>query len=358
MVDLYVSATGSDSNPGSKSSPFKTIQEAAEHAKAGTTVHVAPGTYLGGIHTETDGVTYVSDVKWAARIVPGSADNEHEAWNNLGDHVVIDGFEVDGSQPQGGMPWLYGVLTSGSGSAVRNVKVHDIARDSVAWSAANTGGQGGAGIMADGFNGDADITISGSLVYDIGPNGEHSTLVHGIYIGTRGRVVNNTVHDVVGDGISSWHDATDLTITCNAIRAVHGAGILIGAGNHLHGSGPNDHSLVSNNTITDSLKGIEENGDTGVNNTYRNNTLRGNGTDWSLQTGVRAAMAAEPDPGVANLFGPPALLDPGLPQDGATLMAAPGVDLPGTPRSPLDTVSALVEPPQPGYDLSGGFFMR
>ncbi|WP_431855992.1 DUF1565 domain-containing protein [Azospirillum sp.] len=358
MADLYVSTSGSDSNSGSKSSPFKSIREASEHAESGTTVHVAPGTYQGGIHTETDGVTYVSDVKWGARIVPGSGDNEREAWNNLGDDVVINGFEVDGSRPQGGTPWLYGVLTSGSGSEVRNVKVHDIARDSEAWYAANSGGQGGAGIMADGFNGDTGITVSGSLVYNIGPDGEASTLVHGIYIGTSGRVVNNTVHDVVGDGISSWHDATDLTVTGNTIRAVGGAGILIGAGNHLQGGGPNDHSEVSGNTITDSLKGIEESGDTGSNNTYRGNTLSGNGTDWSLQSGVRAAMAAEPDAGALALFGPPALLDPGLPQEGAALTPLPGVDLTGAPQRPLDAASVLLGSPQPGYDLTGGFFAR
>lgn len=347
MADIYVSTTGSDSNSGSKSSPFKTIQEAAEHARSGTTVHVAPGTYRGGIHTEADGVTYVSDMKWGARIVPGAGDDEREAWNNLGDDVVIDGFEVDGSDPQGGVPWLYGVLTSGSGSEVRNVKVHDIARDSDAWDAANSGGQGGAGIMADGFNGDTDITVADSLVFDIGPDGASSTLVHGIYIGTSGRVQNNTVHDVVGDGISSWHDATDLTITGNTIRAAGGAGILIGAGNHHKGGGPHDNSDVSGNTILDSLKGIEESGDTGGNNTYRGNTLRGNGTDWSLQTSFRAAMALEPD---ADAL---ALPDTGLPPEGAMLAAVPVADALGTPPGVLSDpfgASPL------GYDPTGGFF--
>ena len=357
MANLYVSTSGSDSNSGSKSSPFKTIQEASEHAEAGTTVHVAPGTYEGGIHTEADGVTYVSDVKWGAVIVPGPDDDEREAWNNLGDDVVIDGFEVDGSEPQGGTPWLYGVLTSGSDSEVRNVKVHDIARDSEAWYAANSGGQGGAGIMADGFNGDTDITIADSFVYDIGPDGEDSTLVHGIYIGTSGRVLNNTVHDVVGDGISSWHDATDLTITGNIIDAVRGAGILIGAGNHHQGGGPNDNSEVSGNTITDSLKGIEESGDTGGNNTYRGNTLNGNGTDWSLRTGTRAAMASEPDDGMLNPFGSPAPLDAELPQEGAMPTAVAGANL-GVPVHSFDAVSLLTGSDQQDYDLTGGFFLR
>src|SRR5690606_8628622 len=37
---LYVATTGSDSNPGSQSRPFKTINKAASVAKASTTVHV------------------------------------------------------------------------------------------------------------------------------------------------------------------------------------------------------------------------------------------------------------------------------------------------------------------------------
>lgn len=41
----YVSPTGSDSNPGSQELPWKTIQKAAQVAKAGDTVIVLPGTY-------------------------------------------------------------------------------------------------------------------------------------------------------------------------------------------------------------------------------------------------------------------------------------------------------------------------
>src|SRR5260221_7528713 len=47
-TDLYVSTTGSDSNSGTQSSPFKTILKASQAAQPGTTVHVAAGTYYGG----------------------------------------------------------------------------------------------------------------------------------------------------------------------------------------------------------------------------------------------------------------------------------------------------------------------
>jgi len=54
-TDLYVSTTGSDSNSGTQSSPFKTILAASLAAQAGTTVHVAAGTYYGGFETTASG---------------------------------------------------------------------------------------------------------------------------------------------------------------------------------------------------------------------------------------------------------------------------------------------------------------
>ena len=71
IYNLYVATTGSDSNPGTATKPFKTISRAASLAKPGTTVHVAPGTYLGNVTTNVSGtatarIRYVSDTKWGA----------------------------------------------------------------------------------------------------------------------------------------------------------------------------------------------------------------------------------------------------------------------------------------------------
>jgi hypothetical protein len=43
----YVSVEGSDANGGSQSAPWRTVQKAADVAKAGDTVVVEPGTYVG-----------------------------------------------------------------------------------------------------------------------------------------------------------------------------------------------------------------------------------------------------------------------------------------------------------------------
>jgi hypothetical protein len=77
----YVSASGSDSNSGTVTSPFRQISKAASAATAGTVIHVAPGNY-GPVHsaasgTSTDRSIFVSDTKWGAKI---SAPGQTTAW--------------------------------------------------------------------------------------------------------------------------------------------------------------------------------------------------------------------------------------------------------------------------------------
>jgi len=344
VVALHVSsASGSDANPGTVDRPFQSILKASQAAKPGTTVHVAPGTYVGGFQTTASGtadapIRYVSDVTWGARIVPGSGGG-HKAWDNRGSNVVIDGFEIDGSVVGGGVagggkPWLFGLYTAGSNSMVRNMKVHGIARGAAAMAVADTG-QGGAGIMADGWAGGAGMTVSGNEVYDIGPAERGSGLVHGVYMATSGLVENNLVHQIAGDGITSWHDATDLTIVNNTVFQARGAGIMIGSGDHYHGGAPHDRSRVSNNIVYDNAKGIEEHGRLGSHNSYSNNLVYGNRFDWRLRNG-KASGSIGADPQFVNYrkagdgdyrlaAGSPAV-DAGNPRD------APATDRDGVPR--------------------------
>ena len=299
MADIYVSTTGSDSNSGAQGSPFKSILKASQVAQAGTTVHVAPGSYIGGFQTTKSGtadapIHYVSDVKWGAKIIPGAGNSKIEAWDNRGDNVIIDGFEIDGSKPQGGTPWLTGIYTTGTNSVVQNNKVHDIVRDSAAMNAANSGGQGGGGILGDGYFGDTNIKVNGNVVYNIGPANSTTDLVHGIYMSTSGQVQNNMVYQASGDAITTWHDAHHVKIVNNTIFASHN-GVMIGGGDYYHTSGPNDYSQVSNNIIYDNDTGIMEFGDTGSNNIYSNNLIYGNGTNLSMNNGkVTGTVSADP----------------------------------------------------------------
>ncbi|WP_431855807.1 carbohydrate-binding domain-containing protein [Azospirillum sp.] len=334
MADFYVSTTGSDSNTGTKDSPFRTILKASQAASSGSTVHVASGTYQGGFQTTKSDITYVSDVKWGAKIVPGSSNGRIEAWDNRGSNVTIDGFEIDGSGQSAGTRWLFGVYTTGSNSVVQNMKVHDIVRDSTAWSAANTG-QGGAGIMGDGYYGGSNIKMLNNTVYNIGMANQSSSLIHGVYMATSGEVKGNLIYQIVGDGVTTWHDATNLKIVNNTIFEANGAGIMIGAGDHYKSSGPNDYTQVSNNILYANSKGLETYGEVGTHNTYSNNLVYGNGTNWILKNGT-ATGTISADPKFVNYVatgGGDYHLAAGSPAINAgTSTSAPTYDLSGLAR--------------------------
>ncbi len=101
----YVSPMGSDSNNGlSTSSPFQTLQQGANTAKAGDTVLAMSGTYT------NSGTNDVVDIKTSgtasAWIVFAAAPGAHplvsfNGWagfNITGSYVAIDGFEIQGDR--------------------------------------------------------------------------------------------------------------------------------------------------------------------------------------------------------------------------------------------------------------------
>lgn len=54
-ADYYVSPDGADTNLGSERDPLRTIQQAVSRARAGTTIHVQPGTYTNRVSTVRGG---------------------------------------------------------------------------------------------------------------------------------------------------------------------------------------------------------------------------------------------------------------------------------------------------------------
>ncbi|MEO8089571.1 MAG: right-handed parallel beta-helix repeat-containing protein [Gemmatimonadales bacterium] len=98
----YVAPGGSDNNPGSAESPFRTLQKAADVAGAGDTVVVQPGIYTGGARmvslsrSGTPGrpITFVSERRWGA--VLDGRDQSLVAWFfDAGvSHIRVEGFEI------------------------------------------------------------------------------------------------------------------------------------------------------------------------------------------------------------------------------------------------------------------------
>ena len=94
--DYYVDDQGNDSNPGSESSPFRTINKAIEYVEAGGTIYVMDGIY----RDENSGVPLVSFYEDSSQ--KDSANNNYVYSNgeNLNNpHVVTinkAGNETDG----------------------------------------------------------------------------------------------------------------------------------------------------------------------------------------------------------------------------------------------------------------------
>jgi hypothetical protein len=280
---LYVSPTGSDSNSGTSRAPLKTIARAAELATPGTMVHVAPGVYPGGFKTERSGtsserIRYVAEPKWSARIVPPPDSSSDIAWDNRGNYVDIDGFEIEAASVprKGGTPWRIGIYNGGSYNVIKNNHIHHIGRR------AECNSSGGSAINSDHYYRGVSSDVVNNVVHDIGFAG--CKYIQGIYISTSGLVANNLVYNVGAAAIHLWHDAHDVTIKNNTAFGSR-YGIIVGAGDFYHRRDPADNIHVSQNIVFDNGYGISEQGSVGRNNSYRGNMVYQNGVNWALKTG-------------------------------------------------------------------------
>ncbi|HWH60041.1 MAG TPA: right-handed parallel beta-helix repeat-containing protein [Terriglobales bacterium] len=287
---FYVSPAGSDAADGSASSPWATIQHAVNAARAGTMIHVAPGTYVEAIKTTASGssdarITLLSDIKWGAKII---APNSDSAWENRGDYVDIEGFDITGDG-------RLGILNLGSFVRIMGNHVHNIPAPCTS--------SGGAGINNADYSA-SDDDIIGNLVHDIG-----STLsvkcgtVQGIYhANLRGHIMNNIVYHSWSAGICLWHAANNVVIANNLVFQNGAAGILIGAGDAPGGVVASDMVVVNNMILNNPAstwgagQAIVESGLTGTDNKYVNNLIWKNKQGIVLQNGVTSVGTIAADP--------------------------------------------------------------
>jgi hypothetical protein len=279
----YVAPNGSDSAPGTKARPFRTLARAAQAAtRPGTTVHVAPGSYAGGFKTTASGtgpqrIYWVSTAKWGAKIVAPASSSTDTAWDNRGNYVSIIGFDIDGSKATSGKKWTHGIYTGGSYGAIAENHVHHIATN-----AGCTSG-GGSAIGVDSYYHGVKTDVLSNLVHDIGPKG--CKYIQGIYVSTSGTIKNNVVYRVAEAAIHLWHDATNVIITNNTV-ANSDTGIIVGGGDFYYNKKGNDQTAVYSNIVYDNRYGISEQGKTGKGNTYRNNLVFQNTYNWTLKNGL------------------------------------------------------------------------
>ena len=272
----YVSAAGKDSSDGSKEHPWATIQHAAEQVAPGDIVHVAPGLYGSAITTLISGtpsghIRFISDVKWGAKII---APLSYTAWENRGDYVDIEGFDISGD---GNL----GILNLGSFVSILGNHVHDIP--------AKCNENGGAGIDHGNYTAHDNDTI-GNLVHNIGDVGVPCPRVHGIYhANQRGHVWNNIAFNNQGYGIHLWHAPANVVVANNLVFHNGDGGIIVGAGD-APGGVTADGMVVTNNIVIENGTwgagwAIVESGRIGTRNQYSNNIVWGNRRGIGLENG-------------------------------------------------------------------------
>lgn len=257
------------------------IAAAAKHAKPGSTIHVAPGTYyvsapgLGSAGmtttasgTETARIRFVSTEPGKAKIVMTGTGI---AWKSKGSYVDIDGFDISGSG-------RVGILAQGGKERIVNNFIHDLT------VSGGCNGTGGAGINAWGELGDA--IISSNVVQNIGKQwvaGQNCNTVQGIYVANADNEISgNTISGVASVGINTWHGATDSTIVNNTVFDSK-MGIVIGQGDSGMTAEGTENNYVANNVVYRNAHGIAEMGKVGDNNQYIDNDVKNNGVNWKVK---------------------------------------------------------------------------
>jgi hypothetical protein len=217
----YVSPTGNDSNSGSGSAPFRSIQKAADIVNPGDTVVVKDGLYTdtngdnyivrlrrGG--TSSNWVTFRSENKWGAVLEGGSATGY--GWSIAGaSYIRIEDFELRNILYQGFHVPNSSVVTHIQ--YYRN-KVHDIGRRVILCDDPRVS------IGHNGFynpSSSSYMMYDSNIIYDIGrlPGGcsiqQDHALDHGMYLNSSYTTIINNVFSGTSSGWAIQLDGKDIT---------------------------------------------------------------------------------------------------------------------------------------------------
>src|SRR5579862_6027459 len=203
---------GDDSNPGTQSRPWRTVQHAADTARAGSTVNVREGVYEELVKINFSG--NASDGFITLRSYPGEtaildaahftpADRQGILTIHNQSYVRIEGFEIRNFRTAEHRLAPLGIDVSGAGSHIELLKnnVHHIEQTFPGRDAPGSGGNG-FGIAVYGTDTTAPITdliIDGNEVHHLKTGSSESLVVNGNV--TNFRITHNVVHDNNNIGI-------------------------------------------------------------------------------------------------------------------------------------------------------------
>ncbi|MEF2966821.1 choice-of-anchor Q domain-containing protein [Paenibacillus sp. M1] len=199
----YVATTGNDNNPGTLSSPWKTLQKAAGSAKPGDTVYVRGGVYNEFVNfkvsgTATGPITF-QNYEQEIPIVDGSglslAKNQALMLLSNVSYITISGFEIRNLSTSSSSYDPAGIRVKDGGSRIQllNNNVHHIENTS------KSGNGHGIHVLGNSSTAITDLIISGNQVHHLKTGKSESLTLSGNINGFS--ITGNKVYDNNNIGI-------------------------------------------------------------------------------------------------------------------------------------------------------------
>ena len=211
---FYVATSGNDSNPGTQTAPWRTVQHAVDTARAGSTVSVRGGVYEEIISIKASG--NATDGYITFRSYPGETailDAGHLTPPERGgvltirnqSYVRIEGFEIRNYRTAEHRLTPLGINVIGAGSHIELLKnnVHHIEQNFDGRDAPGRGGNafGIAVYGTDAKTPISDLLIDGNEVHHLKTGSSESLVVNGNVANFR--ITHNVVHDNNNIGIDA-----------------------------------------------------------------------------------------------------------------------------------------------------------
>lgn len=205
----YVATTGNDTNPGTSSAPWRTVQKSANTAAAGQTVCVRGGLYSEVVVINVSGsaaggyITFMSYPGETA-ILDGASLTVPSGWGPMirienKSYIVIQGFEIRNYRSSLKAHSPIGIFVTGYDDHIQllNNIVHDMG---TSFSGKNGGDAHGIAVYGTAApNSINNIVVNGNQLYNLSLGSSESLVMNGNVDGFT--VTNNIVHDNNNIGI-------------------------------------------------------------------------------------------------------------------------------------------------------------
>lgn len=298
---FYVATTGNDSNPGTISSPWLTIQHAANTATAGATVYVLGGVYNGYVSFPNSG-TAVSPITFQSSPVVVGTTVQPAVIDGTGltvsgtqglititgakSYITVNGFEIRNltSSSKSAVPCGVWITGSGTGVQILNNLIHNIVTTS------EKSGNG-CGLFAYGTSQTpiTQLVVSGNELYNLKTGNSESMTFNGNV--THFQITNNIVHDndnigidIIGyekTGPTGYDQASYGVVSGNTVYNISGIGN-VGEGNSYDADGMYCDGCA---WITWEHNAVFQ-VDYGIETTSENQVCLATGTEWPGTYGV------------------------------------------------------------------------